>query len=177
MIPRPRPRPRKCHWLIALVLAGGCGALAGCGYTHQLLYPENISTVQVKIFDNRTFYRGIEFDLTEALIKEIELRTPYKSKSKGGADSVLEGRVVDVQQKRLSRTSTGGLPQEMEVTVVVDFEWRDIQTGKVLRQRAGVSDVGTYKPASEVGEPYEVAQHIAVQRLATRIVSAMRTDF
>ena len=168
---------RKFQSLVVVALLAGFLSAGGCGYTHQALYPSGISTVQVKIFENRTFYRDVEFDLTEAIVKEIELKTPYKSKSQDGADTLLEGRIVDIQQKRLSRTSSGGLTQEMEVTVTIDFEWRDLESGKVLRQRSGVADVGTYKPARPIGEPFEVAQHMAVQRVASRIVSAMRDDF
>ena len=49
--------------------------LSACGYSHQALFPEGIRTVAVPIFENRTtHYRGLERDVTEALIKEIEAR-------------------------------------------------------------------------------------------------------
>ncbi len=167
---RTRPLMLAC---LAVVMFNA----VGCGYTHQSTFPDGIGSVQVKMLGNRTFYRGVEFDLTEALVKEIELRTPYKSVSREDADTVIEGTVVDVSQNRLSRTSTGGLPQEMEVKVTVDVEWRDRRSGRVLRRRDGLADVGTYKPAGDVAEPFEIAQHIAVQRLATKIVGVMRDDF
>src|SRR5262249_31118753 len=48
------------------------------GYTTQPNYNCNIHTVYVPIFKNRTFYKGLEFDLTRAVIREIEAKTPYK---------------------------------------------------------------------------------------------------
>jgi hypothetical protein len=146
----------------------------GCGYSHQALYPQDVSTVNVKIFDNRTFYQGVEFDLTEALIKELELRTPYKAVSGSGGDTVLEGEVVSISQSSGSRSGEGGLIEELEVRVTVDFTWRDARSGQVLRERRGVSDIGHYKPAGPVGEPFEVAQHEAVGRMASRIVATLR---
>jgi len=148
--------------------------VSGCGYSHQALYPQDVSTVNVKILGNATFYQGIEFDLTEALIKEIELRTPYKAVSGGGGDTVLEGEVTEVTQTSGGRSGKGGLIEELEVRVTVDFTWRDARSGEVLRERRGVSDVGHYKPAGPVGEPFEVAQHEAVGRMASRIVATMR---
>src|SRR5665213_243892 len=51
--------------------------LAGCGYTTKSVFPPGIRTVAVPIFENRSFYRGAERDVTEALIKQIEMATPY----------------------------------------------------------------------------------------------------
>ena len=160
---------------IMLVVSMTLALLAGgCGYSHKALYPQDVSTVNVKIFGNRTFYQGVEFDLTEAIIKEVELRTPYKAVSGGGGDRVLEGEVVSISQSSGSRSGEGGLIEELEVRVTVDFTWRDAHSGQILRERRGVSDVGHYKPATPVGEPFEVAQHEAVGRMASRIVATMR---
>ena len=146
--------------------------LAGCGYSHQGLFPQGIQSVGVRTFQNKTFYQDVQFELTEALIKQIELQTPYKAVS-GTGDTLLEGSITDIEQRRLSRTSRGGLAQEMEVRIVVDFLWKDERSGQVLRQRQGLTAVGRYVPTSPVGEPLETGQHAAVQRLAGQIVSAM----
>ena len=156
-------------WLAATALF-----LTGCGYGHHDLYPQGIQTVGVRIFKNKTFYRGAEFDLSEALIKQIELHTPYKAVSTTG-DTLLEGTITDIRQNRLSRRSTGGLVQEVEVRIVVDFHWKDERSGQVLRQRRGLTAVGRWVPASPIGEPFEVGQHAAVQRLADQIVATMRS--
>jgi hypothetical protein len=158
---------------VLLVILG----LAGCGYSHKMLFPEDVTTVAVPIFQNQTFYRGVEFDLSEALTKEIELRTPYKVIGRSAADTELTGKVVDVRQNLVSRTRPGALPQEVEVTVVVDFEWRNLKTGNVLRDRKGFSAVGRFRPTQPVGEYYERAQHEAVMEMATAIVAALQKDW
>ncbi|MBI1337502.1 MAG: hypothetical protein GC164_11125 [Phycisphaera sp.] len=157
--------------LVTLLLA------TGCGYQHKELFPDQYATVSVPIFGNRTFYRGVEFDLSEALIKEIELRTPYKAVPGSRAQTVLEGNITGISQRQLSRTRTGGLPEEIEVTITVDFVWKDLGTGTVIRERRGFESVGRYVPSLPVSEPFPVAQHQAVQRLATDIVSTMRADW
>lgn len=161
---------------IAAMLVGSL-LVSGCGYSHQAIYPDNVATVSINILDNRTFYQGVEFDLTEALIKEVEMRTPYKVVREGDADSVITGVVSSIDQTRLSRSSNGGLVQELEVRLTADLVWTDSRNGEPIRDRRGITSVGRYIPSTPVGEPFQVAQHEAVQRLAERFVAAMRADW
>ncbi len=152
-------------------------ALAGCGYSHVPLFPKEYRTVAVPILENRTAYRDVEFDLTEALIKEIELRTPYKVVKSGEADTIFTGTITAIEQRMLSRRSTGGLPQEMEVAVVVNYEWKNARTSESLRNRKGFAGVGRTVTAQPVGEPFEIAQHQAVQQLARDMVSSLQAGW
>ena len=147
--------------------------LVGCGYSHPSLFPDDVRTVAVPIFDNRSFYQGIERDITEAVIKEIELRTPYKVVDRSRADTLIKATITRVDQVRLNRRHTGGLPQEQELRVRLDFAWQDLRTGRTLRERSGFEAVGRYIPAQPVAEPYQVGQHQASQRLAQQIVTVI----
>src|SRR5438105_10506648 len=95
-----------------------CFALAGCGYSHngsapaanswyqwRSLYREDVRTVSVPIFKNKTFYRGIEFSLSKALVNTLESNTPYKVAPRERADTVLEGEVEDVRLHTVSNES------------------------------------------------------------------------
>ena len=162
----------------AVVAAVWCMAvLTGCGYTGKELFPDKYQTVATPIFENRTFYRGVEFELAEALTKQVQSRTPYKVVSPGVAQTILEGTITSIQQRQLSRRRPGGVPQEIELSVTVDFIWKDLVSGDVIRGRRGFVAVGRHVPTSGVGEPFEVAQHQAVQRLARDIVSTMQSDW
>jgi hypothetical protein len=185
--------------------------LPGCGYSTAELYRDDVRTVALPIFGNDTFERGVETELTEALAKEIQRRTPYTlaaaravtigtppaggTSSGGGedlalrtgADTELTGTVVSVRRQRLSRTANTGLPQEIQVRVIADVQWRDRRSGQVLMERAGLEEVGRYIPAGNqpigvdgggvIGEPFAVAERDAVARLARAVVDAMRQDF
>lgn len=151
--------------------------MTGCGYTTRELYPAQYTTVAVPNFENRTFDREIEFEIREALIKEIEQRTPYKVvRTPGAADTLLEGTLVDVQRSSISRQQGTGLPQEVEVTLVVNFVWRDLRSGEDLKGFQGFAASGQYVPVGGVGEFDATAKNRAVQRLATDMVSTMRED-
>jgi len=150
--------------------------ISGCGYRHQPIFPEDVGTVAVEAFDNRVYYRGVEFYLTEAVKKQIEVRTPYKVTRIEGADTVLTGEIVRIAQSTLSRRRGTGLPQDVEYRVVVNFEWKDLRSGDIIRQRRGMEVVAPYGPARQIGEPQTMGQHRAVQRVAERVVSVMMAD-
>ena len=160
--------------LVAVVLSGCAG---GTGYRHEALYDTSVRTVATPIFENRTFYREMEFRLTEALVKEIEQTTPYKVTGEGAADTIITGTIIAVNQRLLSRQLETGVSQEVQVIVTASFEWKDLRTGKVLRKRSRVEGSGEYIPVQGVGEPMEVARHEAVGEMARHIVSLMASDW
>ena len=166
---------RRATWLATLALAALI--LSGCGYTQKELFPQDYRSVSVPIVKNLTFYRGIEFDVTEALIKEIELRTPYKVIAPASADTELTGTIVSVNQLQVSQRSTGAVPQEMQMSLVIDWQWKDLRSGKPIRDRKGFQAVARYVPARPVGEDITTGRHGVAQAAATAIVSQMRADW
>ena len=159
---------------VALLLV----TLSGCGYAAKEVYPTEVRSVAVPIFENRTFYQGVEFDLTEALIKEIEVRTPYKVIKQGAADTTLIGSIHMIDLNSLSRRSKGGgMPQEVEFRMLIDFEWKNLRTGKILRQRSNFESVGRFVPVRPMGQTLSLGQHQACQNMAKAITSVMRDDF
>ena len=162
---------------VAITIAACCMTLTGCGYSHQELFPEDVSSITIPVLRNESFYRGVEYDLTEALVKEIELRCPYKVVDSQTAQTQLDGTIVSVEQRMLSRRKEGGMVQEMEVVIVIDFQWKDLRTGKTLRERKGFKTVGRYLPARPISQRYELAQHEAVGQTAQAVVNIMRSDW
>jgi len=160
--------------VMVVVLALSLLTIPGCGYTTKEIYPKQYSTVAVPMFENRTFYRGVEFDLSEALVKEIQSRTPYKVVSPSVADTMLTGTITSIEQDTLSRTADAALPQQQEVSVRLDFEWKNLDTGRTLGSRQGFEAVGRYVPTRPVRQPLETARQRAVQTLADEIVSTMQ---
>ncbi|MCX5661229.1 MAG: LPS assembly lipoprotein LptE [Planctomycetota bacterium] len=173
------------HALARIIRLGTCYAalasavllLAGCGYGTKAVYPSGIRSVTVPIFENRSFYRGMERDLTEALIKAIELQTPYKAVARAGADTELTGKILNVKQIQLSRRFEGGLPQELEVRITLDYVWRDVRSGQVIRERKGFECVSRYVPSRPVGETLDIAQAEVAEVAAQAIVATMRSDW
>lgn len=159
--------------LVALLMVFGS---SGCAYSQKELFPDTVQTVAVPIFVNRSFYSRLELDISEALTKEIETRTPYKVTRRNSADTIIEGTILSVTQRQLSRQRGTGLPDEIEMQVEVNFVWKDLRSGEIIRERRGFRSVGRYIPARVVGDTLKVAEFEVAQRLATDLVSAMRAD-
>jgi hypothetical protein len=169
--------PRSCALLLALLpplLASGCASDPTVGYAAVSPFPTSIESVAVPIVENDTFIRGIEFELTDALIKEIESRTPYKVTGRDRADSILLGRITSVRLDQLSKSRLTGLSEEVIVSVTIDFQWRDLRTDASLVERDAFSSPGLFTPSNPAGERIELGEFAAVQRLARDIVDEMR---
>ena len=148
---------------------------AGCGYTGESLYPSGIQTVAVPIWKNDTFRHQLGFRLTEAIDKNIESRTPYRLASMKHADTVLRGKIVQVQETLLSNSFETNLPQETQVTIVVDFTWRDLRNGKILSERKEFARSANTIP--QIGQQLADAEQTAMEKLARAVVAQMQKSF
>ncbi len=170
-------------------IAAICVALAvlagGCGYRAGELMPEGVRTVYVQAFDNRTFRRGLEVDLTRAVVSEIELRTPLVLASRDEADSILSGEVLEANEQTRIKSERGRILLQ-RTTVKVRFRWRDRLTGADLVPEQTVTE--SAQLASDVAEsgtdvggkpvpadliPQEASFELAFQEAAQRIVERM----
>jgi len=163
--------------LVALLLIVSTSLISGCGYRQGEAFPDDVTSVSLPIFKNMSFQRGVEFELAEALTKEVQRRTPYTIARSSMAGTIIEGTIRDVKRNQLSRTEIGNVPQEVEVTILVDFVWRDQSNGEILRERRGFEAVGRHIPSRPIGEPFAVARRAAVERLARNIVTTMRGEW
>ncbi|HYV36822.1 MAG TPA: LPS assembly lipoprotein LptE [Gemmataceae bacterium] len=184
---------------LAIALLPGCNTWDGhfsiLGYTTRPMYDLGIRTVRVPIFKNLTMERGLEFQLTEAVVREIEAKTPYKVvQGEGCADTELIGTIVN-RTKALINPNQLGETRVAEVTLAVELVWRDLRVGvaggilsQPLPGKPGdplppPPPIGAPAPpvltqgirdfAPELGEGLASAQKGMVDRLAVQIVSMM----
>jgi hypothetical protein len=174
------------HWsgrlAAALFAAGVAFSISACsstgefcilGYRAGSLHAREYRTIRVPIFKNETFVRGIEFQLTEALIKQIELKTPWKVvRDEAAADTELTGRIV-VVAKRVIFPSPLNEIREGEVQLGVEVVWRDLRSGEILSNpldpaREAVVPVPLLRDPLDPPPP-PVAVPVLVQRTASFI--------
>lgn len=143
-------RNRKYVWHATLLLLAVVG-LPGCasdgnftlfGYSSQPNYDRSIRTVYVPIFQNRTFYRGLEFQLTQSVIEKIESIAGFKVVSDvTAADTELSGTIVTFTKNILNRNQLNEI-REGETVLGCEIVWRDLRSGEILSQpKAPGSDV------------------------------------
>jgi hypothetical protein len=164
-------------------LAGGFASFVGCnwdghfdlfGYTTRPNYDENIKTVYVPIFRNKTFqttpYRGLEMELTRTVIREIEAKTPFKVSSDcNKADTELLGTVITMNKNLLNRTQQNEV-REGELQIGVELVWRDLRTGLVLsnpRKPLGILPTTDLPPFDPDNPPLPPAAEKAVPIVVT----------
>ena len=145
------------------------------GYQWRSLYRDDVRTVAVPIFTNRSYRRGVEFSLSRAIVNQLESTSPYKVVPRERADTVLEGEILDVNLRTLSPDVRTGLPQEQLYIVRVNFTWKDLRTGKILAERRRFEQSTTYYPT--LGEGQFVGSQQNVERLALAIVQEMQSDW
>lgn len=183
--------PRRCavltsrRCLIGLWLGAAVLALGGCvGYRigTDSLYPVSIRTVYVPVFESDSFRRNLGERLTEAVIKEIELKTPYKVTGDSNADSILSGRITH-DNKRIMVLNKYHDPRESEVSLQVEVRWLDRQNN-LIREASSIplpDDVATIRETAllvpEAGHSVATAQQQAIHRLAEQIVSMMEAPW
>ena len=170
----------------ALIAVGGIGVaalLAGCssdptkGYSFTSSYDTSVRTVAVPMFQNPTYARGLEIELTDAIVKEIQSRTPWRVTTEGTANTTLTGTLTNSQLQQLSYSRDTGYVQEVGVTLTVDFDWKDARTGKTLVSRRNFSAMASFVPESPANERIEHGQHAAIQKLARDIVTELRSNW
>jgi hypothetical protein len=155
----------------------GCASSPTEGYAVGSSFRDDVGTVAVPIFTNRTFSRDIEFELTDAVIKELQRMTPYRIAGEARADTVLEGVITRVELDRLSQSRGTGLTEEGVVRVTIDFEWKDLRNGHTLLSREEFTGQALFVPSAPSREPIELGQFAVVQQMARDIVSEMRSDW
>ena len=158
------------------------GLLPGCGYTLGDGFATDIRTVHVPMFTSESFRRGQGERLTEAVHKQIELRTPYRIVTAGqSADTRLTGHLVAVDKRMLTETRYDDV-RELEIAYALEMRWEDLRTGRVLSSRmvpvAGTSGLlATATFAPEVGQSLATAEQGAVDQLAREVVNVMEVPW
>ncbi|MDP6891100.1 MAG: LPS assembly lipoprotein LptE, partial [Phycisphaerales bacterium] len=88
----------------SLMLATGCQTDPSKGWVIGTTYNTNIKTIAIPVVQNDTFDREVGYLLTNALIREVETRTPWRVTGETVADTLLDVTITDVKLKALSQS-------------------------------------------------------------------------
>lgn len=160
---------------LAVAILVGC---ASYQFGNSTLYNSNIRTIYVPVVRNDTFRAQLGVQLTEALQKAIELRTPYKVVGDPNADSTLSCRVTSESKRVITETQTDE-PRALDAIINVELTWTDRRGNLLMENRfvppgelAFVFSQGVdFVP--EGGQSISTAMQHAVEQLADVIVGQM----
>lgn len=157
--------------------------LAGCAayrIGNDSLYNPNIRTVYIPIVRNDTFRPMVGVQLTEALVKAVELKSPYKVVGDPSADSTLTCRVTSESKQVITENRTDD-PRAIDAILTIELSWLD-RRGNMLMENRFVppgqfsllfTQSGHFVP--EGGQSISTALQHDIERLAEMIVQQMET--
>ena len=165
--------PLGCGYSPSDPAVGQTGSVGGVGgYQWKSLYRDDVRTVAVPIFSNRSFRRGVEFQLTKAIVNQLEAQSPYKVVPRERADTILEGEITDIFIRTYSQDPNTAVPQEQFYLVRINFTWKDLRTGKMLVERRRFEQTASFYPT--LGEGQFIGSQQNVEKLALAIVQEMQ---
>lgn len=174
---------RDAFRVFVLAVFSAC-TLSGCaGYRSgaSSLYAPDVATVYVPMVESDSFRRDLGERLTEALVKEIELKTPYKVVASPNADSILEVRLRS-DRRTVQGEDDADNPRVFENELRAEATWLNrrrlpIAPTATLKLPPGFSNaVGVSQTTPlipESGQSIASQQQLAIARLAQQIVGVM----
>ncbi|HHT9152163.1 MAG TPA: LPS assembly lipoprotein LptE [Candidatus Hypogeohydataceae bacterium YC40] len=147
--------------------------VAACGYTSRSLLKQNVNTIYIPIFENQSYRRGLEFDMTNAFKNEILFKTRLKVVDKDRADSIFYGIITDVKESVLIEDFQANIAQS-SVIVFMNFKWVDRRTGRIIVEKQNIQQRAEFSPRRVVGkEDIGTAERKAFVYLAERLKQLM----
>lgn len=158
---------RPAAGALLLLLAAAAPA---CGYSLGPAAPlAGAATVEIPVFDNRTYRRGVETDLARQVAAALASRSRIRLVDSGG-DLVVEGAIVAIQEMLLSE-SEGQNIRESAVLVTAEVVVRDGRTGEPVVKLRRITERESFVPG--IGESLRSARIEALKRLAEDVVDLL----
>lgn len=170
---------RSPHSIFGIFLALASSLALGCA-SYQIgartLYRPDVETIYVPIFRSASFRRGLDARLTEAVIKEIQLKTPYRVVCEADADSRLTGNIV-YESKAILAEDNFDVPRNIRTNLTARVRWES-RGGDLLQQAdtrlppiLQINQEADLIP--EAGQSIATAHQRAIEQLAEQIVAQM----
>lgn len=170
------------EWLRQVAAMLGGSLCTGCGYTVGQMHRQEVRSIYVPVFKNDTYRRGVEYQLTDAVHRQIQWKSHYRLAEGPEADTRLIGRITSIRKDVLGETRQDD-PRELQLALAVQVSWEDQRTGQLLAQedfalnQSGVPVNATADFAPEVGQSLATGLQESIDKLARKIVGMMETPW
>ncbi|MFN7890050.1 MAG: LPS assembly lipoprotein LptE [Pirellula sp.] len=157
--------------------------MTGCaGYRigTRSLYRNDIRTVHIPIIKSDSFRPELGVQLTEALQKELERRTPYKIGEFATADSIMNCRLTSESKQVVGETGTDE-SRLLRSGMAVEVSWVDRRNIPLIETRFLPPGETTFYFSEntdfvpEAGQSIGTANQRVIERLANHIVDQMES--
>jgi hypothetical protein len=161
---------------VALMMTGCAGYRIGT----RNLYRNDIRTVHIPIIKSDSFRPELGVQLTEALQKEVERRTPYKMADFATADSIMNCRLTSENKQVVGETGTDE-SRLLRSSIAVEVSWVDRRNIPLIETRFLPPGETTFYFSEntdfvpEAGQSIGTANQRVIERLANHIVDQMES--
>jgi len=134
------------RYVLPLFLVGSLfWALSGCGVysASSGRVDENIKRVYVEYLENMTPEPNLGVDITDIIIRAIQVDNTLQVVDEGDADSVISGKVMRYHLKEVfAKENLTVNEYQVQIAVVLDFNVRS--TGEALFRKKRFTGTGNY---------------------------------
>jgi hypothetical protein len=161
---------------VAFMMTGCAGYRIGT----RSLYRNDIRTVHIPIIKSDSFRPELGVQLTEALQKELERRTPYKIGEFATADSIMTCRLTSENKQVVGETGTDE-SRLLRSAIAVEVSWVDRRNIPLIETRFLPPGETTFYFSEntdfvpEAGQSIGTANQRVIERLANHIVDQMES--
>ncbi|MBI5779292.1 MAG: hypothetical protein HZA49_07540 [Planctomycetes bacterium] len=147
--------------------------VAGCGYQPNL-YLKEVTAVAVPIFDNKTAWREMEFELTNLVQREIKARTPFRLVSHPeDADIIIQGEITDYRKPAMVEDVQDNVIVAGSV-MVLKVSIKEQKTGKEILTKSQTAQSEFIRGASEAATDAEYrGRQQTLEQLSRWVVSLL----
>jgi hypothetical protein len=154
------------------VSLGAALLLTGCaGYQTTFELPAHLKTFSVATFVNRTLEVNLDMEFTQAVVKEIEAKTPLRLAREEEADLVVTGDIATLD-RHLVRTQghgTRGIKGEVRDVLCVNVRITDRKEDRPFFEGTRLTSRAAYR--LNRGEDARQAREEVIRELASHVVS------
>ncbi len=165
----------KRNYIIIALLPILAFGLTGCGYrvrSSVRALPEDIKSLGIPTFVNRTSQYKMEQWITGAVLKEFNARTRIQVHStQSGADAVLLGEILSVQSTPVTYSSRS-FGSAFMVTVQISAKMIRLKDSKVIWQNKNFTFRERYALNNDVRD-FFFEENPALDRLAKAFASSL----
>jgi hypothetical protein len=171
----------QCSAICILQLLALCGC-AGYQVGTGSLYAPDVATVYVPMIESDSYRRDLGERLTEAVVKEIEVKTPYKVVNTPTADAILSCRLMTDTRKTITRNAFND-PRISESEIRAEVTWLNRRRQPIAPPQmipcppelVVINQTSNLIP--EAGQTVATSQQQAIQRMAQQIVGTMEAPW
>jgi hypothetical protein len=140
-------------------------AASACGYRLGYVPRANLRTIAIPIAENESLRREVEFPLTEAIVREVQRRTPLIVADAGRADAVLRVVIARFEERVLVEGKDDEV-LEAAARITLDVRLIDRRGREILRRR--LDEIAEFPVSGN--DRFATAAPDALERLAERVV-------